>query len=370
MDEIEDLFYELFPAYEQYANGVTIDKIYSDNYLPYMESLYLATCTPDEAEKWLGMSFEVPSVWMYLINLPNSHGYALLNADKRVGSPLVIFQKGDSLNPHVFDYFSDITQPLIYYVTAFNNHYWLTLDTLYRDFAYRTFGWPFPYYTNDFVTSWHDDLTTMHVDPNSGGGLGYNYVYSTSSYQPSYSSSNDIYKWTDHFPSGEYSYPRTGTIPLSIIKAMVYKEYYGNIGHVLNVDMSTYINSFNQIEPYLLIWEMGTELNSSYDSEYTTTDKYEALSYLNNIYTTSVNQINLFHDFVSSFLYNGDVVIYEKKDLAHGEYEWNVINGIVTVTKSCNPGSWVHITNYYEIDNHSGKISVRRLYNGTAISLQ
>lgn len=371
IDEIEEIFYDLFPAYEQYANDITIDKIYSENYLPYMESLYLATCTADEVADWFAHTYEVPSVWMYLLNLPNSGGYALLNADKRVGSPLVIFQKGDSLNPHIFDDFSEITLPLSYYVANSSNQSWLYLDSLYRDFAYRTFGWPYPYYTIDFITSWYDDLTTMHEDPNAGGGgITYPCIYSKTNYKPNYCSSNGIYKWTDYFPYGEYEYLRTGTIPLSIIKAMAYKQYYGNIGHIQNVDLSTYYYLANPSEPYIVIFEMGSaELNSQYYPNYTTTDKYDALSYLNHNYMTTINQVSLLNNFVNHAFANEDVVIYEMKDLAHGEYEWNLINGIETITKSVNSGAWIKITDYYEIDNHSGGTSIRRLYNGTAITV-
>lgn len=371
VEEIEDVFYDLYPSYEQYSNSLSIAKVYSENYLPYMEALYLSICTTEEAEEWFDSSFEVPEVWMYLINLPNSQGYALLNADKRTASPLVMFQKECWLNPEVVNDFSDLTEALCYYVTAGSNSIWLSLDTLYRDFAYRTFGWPFPYNTIDFITSWHDDMTSLHVDPNNGGG-GNNYTvtYSKTAYVPYHCNSNGIYKWTDSIPGAEFGYPWTGTIPLAIIKTLAYKQFIGHIGDIQNVNMCLYINLMNPVEPYSLIWEMGHEvLNSSYYSDYTETDKDDAWDYVADNYYVLTNQSNIFNSFVNTALYNDDVVIYQIKDPYHNVYEWNIIDGITTITKTFSPGSEVKITYYYDVDNHSGHLSTKRIYKGELMEI-
>lgn len=369
-EEIENVLYELFPNFEQYSSSISITKIYSEAYLPYMESLYLTICNSAEREEWLATTYEVPMVWMYLINLPNSKGYLLLNADKRVACPLVLYKQNGYLNPEIFNDFGNITQPLCAYGNDGQTSGWMLLDTLYRNFAYETFGWPFPYYELDFITSWNNDMTSLHQDPNSGGGgSGYPTItYTSDTIIPNHVRENGIYKWTDYFPTGEYLYPRTGTIPLSVVKTMAYKRYVGEIGHFPYVDLSSYVFQANPVEPYQIIFEVGDKLYSYYDDTYTTTDPTDAIGYLDDIYTIGnsqyfpvVGNINL-----GSYLADDAVLIYDFADAVRSTHEWQMINGMRICTKISSAG-YIQQTISYLMDGHTGDITTKRILNGNII---
>lgn len=116
---VEDMLDEMNIIHPNLYNNVTIETIYSDHYIPDIETClklidWYGNPFEDTINNVLSLSsFSVPSVYYYVINFPNDSGYAVVHADKRIPTPVAYYRDYGSLNETDFDFSS-----LAYYITT------------------------------------------------------------------------------------------------------------------------------------------------------------------------------------------------------------------------------------------------------------
>ena len=366
-DDIKHIFFDMFPEYITYHSEITITPILSEDVLPYFEGLYLATCTQSEAYTWENTHFLMPSICMYLVNLPSSLGYALINPDKRTPYSLILFRENMNLSPNAFSYMYDLSLQMLDYLWYGDLDDYLDMNENVRQLANGLDLEPNPDWWSNWKAGVTNYLDEFAVDMNtcSGGGAS----PTVDIIAPYYITSNGIKNWTDVFPAN-FSADKTGTLPLSIVKTMAYHQYVGPIPNYVNVDWSNYITLTSPARPDDAILAIGIYLNSHYTNatpsilSHTKTRVDSALLYLGSIYgiyETNYSLLNTYSDLSDALdAHSSKVVIYELQG------EWYIVQGIKTCTyPGTGPSNPMGVmTWYYKIDNHSGKPIYRRIYGG------
>lgn len=365
-DDIKHIFFDMYPEYLTFSNEISITAINTEDVLPYFEGLYLATCTPSEASDWENAHYYMPTVCMYLINLPSSLGYALMNADKRTPYSLILFRKNMNLSPYAFGNMYDLSLKLLDYLWYGDLDDYLDMTDNERQLAKGLDLEPNPDWWSNWKIGTTDYLDEFAVDTDQMGGSDTS--PDTSYTIPNYITSNGIKNWTDNFPVNS-NYVKTGSVPLSIVKVMAYKQFQGTMPGCGLVDYSSFINLATPQEPYGDIEHLGDYLYTDYSYSQPKTPTTYALAYLESLYgNVDVSNYSLLGTYsslsVALAAQSTKVVILDLNG------EWYIMQGIKTCTYPNNyPSPLGTVTWYYIRDEHSGKPITRRIFTGKILVL-
>lgn len=321
--------------------------------IPFYEELINEYGTNAQISYLSSNYFIVPSTFLYIINFPGG-GYALFSPDKRLQNGLMFYSDNGHLSQESFLY-SNLYLPsdsIFPHTPDYWPYYLMLIDSLRHhmfdevDDGTNTFTITIKsnelFQITNYILSYCTETSSLPL-PDHEANYHCNIIRQTYT--------DSILHWHQSEPFNSFCFPNlTGSIPLSIVKALTYLNYEGDI---LNnyFSSSDYKNEENMVDLYRHLYSIGQYVENYYTRTNTIGNTNLGVQLLRNI--LGQDNVEIF-DF-DSWMLNDNLILYlQDGDLVIRivDRQWEILDGITLVESNCPP-SHAHPTYLFYTSDRS-----------------